>query len=214
MKATFFTWFALTATACSLGAIESPWINEIHYDNTGTDSGEFVEIAGLAGTDLSGYSILLYNGSGGALYNTTALTGVIPDLQSGFGTLAFFYAANGIQNGSPDGLALVNGSDVIQFLSYEGTFTAVGGAANGVLSEDIGVSEPGDVTGSSLQLVGTGGKYEDFTWSPEQTATAGALNTGQVFAGTPVSVPDGGATAALMGFALLGLYQFRRLART
>ena len=33
------------------------------------------------------------------------------------------YASNGIQNGSPDGIALVDSSsNVIQFLSYEGTF--------------------------------------------------------------------------------------------
>src|SRR5690606_35449458 len=30
------------------------FINEIHYDNTGTDAGEFVEVAGPAGTDLAG----------------------------------------------------------------------------------------------------------------------------------------------------------------
>lgn len=51
------------------------FINEIHYDNTGTDAGEAVEIAGPAGTDLSGWSIVLYNGSGGAVYTTTALGG-------------------------------------------------------------------------------------------------------------------------------------------
>ena len=28
-----------------------PWINEFHYDNTGTDIDEGVEIAGAAGTD-------------------------------------------------------------------------------------------------------------------------------------------------------------------
>ena len=44
------------------------FINEIHYDNIGTDSDEFVEIAGPAGTSLEGYSIVLYNGSGGAVY--------------------------------------------------------------------------------------------------------------------------------------------------
>lgn len=31
-------------------------INEIHYDNVFTDSGESIEIAGSAGTDLSGWS--------------------------------------------------------------------------------------------------------------------------------------------------------------
>src|SRR5574338_37713 len=51
-------------------AATSVFINEIHYDNTGTDAGEFIEIAGPAGTDLSGYQLVLYNGAGGAPYDT------------------------------------------------------------------------------------------------------------------------------------------------
>ena len=46
------------------------FINEIHYDNSGTDVNEFIEIAGPAGTNLAEYSIVLYNGSGGAVYDT------------------------------------------------------------------------------------------------------------------------------------------------
>ena len=46
----------------------SVFINEIHYDNTGTDAGEAIEIAGPAGTNLAGWSIVLYNGAGGASY--------------------------------------------------------------------------------------------------------------------------------------------------
>jgi hypothetical protein len=42
------------------------FINEFHYDTAGTDAGEFIEVAGLAGTDLSGWSLVLYNGNGGA----------------------------------------------------------------------------------------------------------------------------------------------------
>ena len=34
------------------------FINELHYDNGGTDAGEAVEIAGPAGTDLTGWSVL------------------------------------------------------------------------------------------------------------------------------------------------------------
>ncbi|WP_146108788.1 lamin tail domain-containing protein [Chromatium okenii] len=30
------------------------FINEIHYDNTGIDTNEFVEITGIEGTDLTG----------------------------------------------------------------------------------------------------------------------------------------------------------------
>src|SRR6185436_16494654 len=52
------------------------WINEFHYDNSGADADEFIEIAGPAGLDLSGYSLILYNGNGGVAYNTRALTGV------------------------------------------------------------------------------------------------------------------------------------------
>ena len=50
-------------------------INEIHYDNAGTDSGEAIEVAGPEGTDLTGWSIVLYNGSNGTEYNTTDLSG-------------------------------------------------------------------------------------------------------------------------------------------
>ena len=58
------------------------FINEIHYDNDGGDVNEGIEIAGPAGTDLSSFSLILYNGNGGAVYNTEALSGVIPDLQN------------------------------------------------------------------------------------------------------------------------------------
>jgi uncharacterized protein len=86
-------------------------------------------------------------------------------------------------------MALVNPSNVvIQFLSYEGTFTAVGGPANGMLSVDIGKSEAGtEPVGQSLRLSGTGQFYEDFTWNSPAAATFGVVNTGQNF-GTGVSL--------------------------
>ena len=103
----------------------SVWINEFHYDNTGTDQGEFIEVAGNAGINLSNYELVLYNGANGTVYNTMSLSGVIPDESNGFGAISFSYPTNGIQNGAPDGMALVqNGTNVIEFLSYEGTFTA------------------------------------------------------------------------------------------
>ncbi len=168
--------------AAPAGAVgPTVFINEIHYDNTGADAGEAVEIAGPAGTDLSGWTVALYNGSTGALYNTIALVGTIPNQQAGFGTLSFAQA--GIQNGSPDGLALVDaGSTVIEFLSYEGAFVAVGGPANGLASTDIGVSEPSSTPiGNSLQLTGTGTMGGDFSWAASQPNTFGGVNTGQTF---------------------------------
>lgn len=182
----------LGINAPHISAATSVFINEIHYDNTGTDAGEAIEIAGPAGTDLTGWAIVLYNGSGGAVYDTDPLSGSIPDLGGGFGVVVVNYPSNGIQNGAPDGIALVDAANsVVQFLSYEGTFSAVDGPANGQASTDIGVAEgSGTPVGYSLQLTGNGTTYEDFTWAAEAPNTFGAANTGQTFAGGPSGPPD------------------------
>jgi len=189
------------------------FINEIHYDNTSTDTGEAIEIAGPAGTDLSGQSLVLYNGSTSVSYNTRNLSGVIPGQQNGFGTVTFNYPVNGIQNGSPDGVALVNGSTVEQFLSYEGTFTAVGGPADGMLSTDIGVQETGsEPIGLSLQLTGTGDDSGDFTWSAPSDDSFGAVNMGQTF-GTNGG-GDGGGEEPPPSVDITPIYEIQGVAQT
>jgi hypothetical protein len=174
------------------------FINEIHYDDAGTDAGEAIEIAGLAGTNLSGWSLVLYNFTGGATYATINLTGLIPNQDDGYGTLSF--TAAGLQNGPNDGIALVApGGIVVQFLSYEGPLTATNGAAAGMTSTDIGVSEEPAVTdGFSLQLVGTGAVYGDFTWAAAKANTFGLVNSGQDFLGTTATglVSVGNASVA------------------
>ncbi len=172
----------LTSSASAVPTNDSTvFVNEIHYDNAGTDAAESVEVAGPSGTDLTGWSLVLYNGNGGAPYGTRALSGAIPDQQGGHGTVAVSHS--GLQNGAPDGVALVEpDGSVRQFLSYEGAFTGVGGPADGLVSTDIGVSES-DATpaGHSLQLGGTGTSYGDFAWSAAGPATSGQPNTGQTF---------------------------------
>ena len=163
------------------------WINEFHYDNAGGDVGEFIEVAGTAGTDLSDYSLFLYNGNGGGSYGSMTLSGVIDNESNGFGAVSFSYPSNGIQNGSPDGIALVHAGMVVQFLSYEGSFTAVGGPANGMMSTDIGVAESSSTpVGESLQLIGMGSAYADFSWTGPVAESPGSINAGQVF--IPVQV--------------------------
>lgn len=159
----------------------SVWINEIHYDNDGGDTSEFVEVAGTAGTDLSGWQLVAYNGNGGGAYHTESLVGTLPEQSNGFGTQS--YAISGLQNGSPDGIALIDANgNVVQFLSYEGSFTATDGAAAGIASENIGVEESSSTPiGFSLQLTGTGSQYTDFSWQMPQPASAGSVNTEQVF---------------------------------
>ncbi|MBO9622313.1 MAG: cadherin domain-containing protein [Sphingomonas sp.] len=165
------------------------FINEFHYDNAGTDVGEFVEIAAAAGTDLTGWRIVLYNGAstgstGLKAYDTTTLSGVVADQQNGFGTIGLSYPSNGIQNGNPDGIALVdNLGNVVQFVSYGGSFTAIDGPAAGIASTNVGVTETGTQNGTSIGLVGSGDEASDFHWALIADDTPGGVNIGQSFGG-------------------------------
>ncbi len=74
----------------------------------GADADEGVEIAGPAVTDLTGWALVAYNGNGGAPYATVDLSSAsIPDHGNGYG--AVWIPIAGLQNGSPDGIALVDG---------------------------------------------------------------------------------------------------------
>ncbi len=111
-------------------------ISEIHYDNASTDVGEKIEVSGPAGTDLTGWKLVLYNGADTKSYATVALTGTIPATCVGRGVVAV--AISGIQNGDPDAVALVdNGGRVIELLSYGGSFTASDGPAAGTVTRNI-----------------------------------------------------------------------------
>lgn len=192
-RLSLFAVFAATLTA------QSVFINEIHYDNTGTDFLEFVEVAGPAGTSLAGWSIVRYNGStptAAVVYtsptadpagsDTFAAGTLIPSQGGGFGTIAVRYLANGLQNGPNDAIALVNAAGVVvQFLSYEGPVTASGGPANGLISNDIGIAQDGtEPVGASLALCGTGLVAGDFGWMKRTVGDPGAINACQTFTGS------------------------------
>ncbi len=149
---TAFRWLA-TAGALMLSTFATAQvrISEIHYDNVGADTGEQVEVSAPAGTDLTGWRVILYNGSGGASYATLNLSGAVPATCDTRGVLVL--PAVGIQNGSPDGLALVDPTDaVVEFLSYEGVFAATTGPANGLTSVDIVAFQNGSgPAGETLQ---------------------------------------------------------------
>ena len=172
-----FGFFTIFSVALSSQVI----LSEIHYDNAGGDVGEFIEVTGTAGTNLTGYSIVLYNGNGGTSYDTESLNGVIPDNGTGIGAVVFFIS--GIQNGGPDGFALVDPmGNLVEFLSYEGSFTATNGPAAGVASTDIGVSESNTTpSGQSLQRTDAG-------WVGPIAATQGTVNAGLTIAALPVEL--------------------------
>jgi hypothetical protein len=117
-------------------------INEVDYDQVGTDTAEYIEIynASSETVSLAGLSVLLVNGANNTVYDTVDLGGA--------GTLAShqylviggalvaipgsakkidpLWIQDRIQNGAPDGIALVDTAAlvVIDALSYEGSITA------------------------------------------------------------------------------------------
>jgi DNA/RNA endonuclease G (NUC1) len=167
---------ALTRLGGTTNLLAAERISEIHYDNASTDVGEAIEVSFPAGTDITGWSIVLYNGSGGAVYDTDLLTGLTQTActESARFVVTLTYPSNGIQNGSPDGIALVAPGGVVkEFLSYEGVFTAVGGPANGLPSTDIGRSQSGsEAAGLSLQRSGAG----DMVWNAPATSSFSVCN--------------------------------------
>lgn len=141
-----------------------PFISEFHYDNAGADTGEFVEVCVPAGSSAAGFTLELYNGNGGAVYDSFDLDDVDPAnicVDPADGNTYYLIDTPGIQNGAPDGIALVNAAGAVcEFISYEGTLTATSGPALGMTSTDIGVAE-GSATpiGTSIQLDPAGGGW-------------------------------------------------------
>ncbi|UCD29235.1 MAG: lamin tail domain-containing protein [Planctomycetota bacterium] len=110
-------------------------INEIDYDQPGTDDGEFIEIknTGTSSVNLAGYAVELVNGSGGGavLYKIISLPDL--ELESGGYFVVCGNAANVdncdldvstdtnlIQNGTPDAVAISFNNAVIDTVSYGG----------------------------------------------------------------------------------------------
>lgn len=133
-------------------------ITEFHYENAGQDEGEFIEVRVATGADVSTISVELYDGATGTVYATLALSSVTPTTNAGYDYYIFELEADTLENG-PDGLALIEGDVVVEFLSYEGAFEAIDGAAAGLLSIDIELFQSDSTPiGSSLQIL------DDGTW--------------------------------------------------
>jgi hypothetical protein len=163
------------------------FINEFHYDNKGADTGEFVEI--VAGPAFSGSpgetSVIPYNGGDGKSYGLAHPLSSFDagDLTAG-GYRIYSKFISGIQNGDPDGFALVSGGLVKQFISYGGPFAATDGPALGMVSEDVGVRQTAADAGfGSIGLTGSGGLPGDFVWTRFDglAHTPGHANAGQNF---------------------------------
>jgi hypothetical protein len=117
-------------------------INEIDYDQPGTDAAEFVEIynAGSSSVDLQNKALVFVDGANNNEYLRVSL-GVAGSLPAGGylvvcstnvtpaqGALVIHFGSttDNIQNGAPDGVALIDtfANRLLDALSYEGSITA------------------------------------------------------------------------------------------
>ncbi len=165
---------------CQFSFAQSPstFINEINYLASHPDD-RIVEIAGEAGQDLAGWSLVYYFADGTINAIEEIQSGVIPNDQNDFGVIIYDID----QGGGSGGLALVNASDqVVQFISYGLTpvIEALEGPAAGQTPEFIGSQL---LPFNSLQLFGSGNEYEDFSWTNLLLASPGSINVRQLIEG-------------------------------
>ena len=172
MRSLFAALLLLAGSAWALPI--PPFISEIHYDNAGADSGEFVELSG-ADADLAGWALHFYNGATGSPYDVLDLSGLLP---AGELTAIAFFPTFSIQNGPADGVVLVNAAgEVVEFIAYEGILLGQSGPADGMQARPLPLNESGDTPlGTSLQRTSM---TDPDAWSAV-AATPGVLNPGLV----------------------------------
>ena len=154
--------------------------------NTILADNEFIEI-GLdeSVTNLADYSIQLYDGTDGTVYQTLTLDELTFGTKIGnYQTYIYTFTGNQLRE-APAGIALSYTGTVVegQFFSYGGSFTAAGGDATGMTSINMGDF----VEGQSFVLQGAGTNYTDYDWGYSSTPSPGVFNDGQFLT---ASVPD------------------------
>jgi len=190
-----------TCAACAAGG--HLVINEVDYDQILADTNEFVEIYNGTGAavSLADYDLVLVNGNNSTTYLTYDLSpaGTLANGQylvvgsstvtpaMGALKLDFANAQDNIQNGAPDGVALVNKTtgQLVDALSYEGSITAatVTGVAGMVSLVEGTALDPATkldsntVDGSLSRLPnGTDTDNANSDWVFSSTPTPGAPN--------------------------------------
>jgi hypothetical protein len=176
-------------------------INEIDYDTVGADTTEFVEVfnKGTNTINLAHYALAFINGANNLEYSRVNLNGALSGSQylvvgstnlTGIaaGALVIYFpaGANNIQNGAPDGLALINtGALTIQdAFCYEGAMTAAninGFAGTRSLVEgtalSASVADSDTAVGSLARLPnGTDNNNAAADWNFTSTPTPGGPN--------------------------------------
>ena len=157
-------------------------LNEIHYDDSFNDDGEFVEFVFLLDSIVSPSNIgglVLYEEATSASREVLVTQEAVLYFDPEDPNVGFAVWETPLNDG-PFALALVDGcNSVVQFVSLEGRVTATEGVAKGMASTDIRYSEDGTATGDeSLQRQSCQAGNQFPTWV-SASRTPGASNVDQ-----------------------------------
>ncbi|MBW2457289.1 MAG: lamin tail domain-containing protein, partial [Deltaproteobacteria bacterium] len=170
-------------------------INEVDYDNVGTDSDEFIEILNTTGAPISlaNLAVVFVNGNGDTEYKRVDLSTegslaggqylvvgsptLVNSVPGAAKAIAFGPATNNIQNGAPDAVAILDVSQAILLdaLSYEGSVTV--GNINGVGPTNF-------VEGTATQVLDTNSSVRSLIRNPNGSDTDDAA-TDWAYSSTP-----------------------------
>lgn len=198
-------------------------VNELDYDQVGSDTGEFVELfnASTASISLDGYQLALINGADGSAYREFALVGEIAPggffVLCGDGTVVpncdqqVSPSSNLIQNGAPEALALYAHGVLIDSLSYEGVLSGFTEGTALAIEDDN--STPYLTLARVINGVDSDDNGADFMLGCATPGYGNVAFTGSCAAPTQVTPVPEPSAAWLMGMGLAGMLQLYRRAR-
>ncbi len=194
----------VNATVTVVATIGGLMLNELDYDTVGTDNAEYVEIyfGGSSPLNLAGIQLVLYNGASMscASYRTVDLgaagtinpgqylvvgsTAALMNAAPGALTLSLGTSTDYVQNGAPDGAALLNSNTntVLDKLSYEGTVALcdIFGVQTSLVEMTVlptMIQDSNTATGSLCRIPnGTDSNNASLDWKLSTTPTPGAAN--------------------------------------
>ncbi|MCP5324839.1 MAG: ExeM/NucH family extracellular endonuclease [Oceanospirillaceae bacterium] len=177
---------ALGLFGLSLNAGATLLINEVDSDNPSTDTAEFIELydGGVGNTDLSAYSLVLFNGSNDLSYQTIDLTGKSTN-NSGYFVVCgdASQVANCDYDISPDSNLIQNGADAVALYQAAATDFPNNSAISTTNLVDALVYDTSDADDAGLLALLNAGQPQ----IDENTDGNGTTNSMQRCGGAPLN---------------------------
>ncbi len=213
----FLSVFLFTALCAASPTTHAALISEFLYDAVGSDNGfGFVELAGVPGASLDGWTLVVINGTNGAVATTIPLGGAIPDDR-------VFVVADGDSTGATEvanadrieNFDIQNGPDSLQLLDASGSVldaVGFGDFGAGEVFAGEGSPAPDAPAGASLRRgfadLDTDDNAADFAVEVEPSP---GLARFQGTAPPPGALVPEPSTALLCGIGLLWMGARRRV---